>query len=41
MVTALFQGFVLQQAWDEDVDPAAYLATVEAIFDALVPDPVN
>ena len=41
VVTALFQGFVLQQAWDESVDVAAYLRTVEAIFDALVPEPVS
>jgi AcrR family transcriptional regulator len=33
---ALFQGFILQQAWDERVDVAAYLETVEAFVDALV-----
>jgi AcrR family transcriptional regulator len=41
VVTALFQGLVLQQAWDEDVDVAAYFETVEAIFEALVPDAVS
>jgi AcrR family transcriptional regulator len=40
VVTALFQGFVLQQAWDEKADVAAYVETVEAIFEALVTDPV-
>ena len=32
---ALFQGFILQQAWDEHVDVAAFLETVEAFVDAL------
>jgi AcrR family transcriptional regulator len=32
---ALFQGFILQQAWDERVDVEAFLATVEALVDAL------
>jgi AcrR family transcriptional regulator len=32
---ALFQGFILQQAWDERADVAAYLETVEALVDAL------
>jgi AcrR family transcriptional regulator len=41
IVTALFQGFVLQQAWDEGVDIAGYLQTVEAIFDALAPAQVS
>jgi AcrR family transcriptional regulator len=41
VATALFQGFVLQQAWDESVDVAAYWETVEAIFDAMVPDAVS
>lgn len=41
VVTALFQGFALQQAWDETIDVATYLETVEAIFDALVPEPVS
>ena len=35
VMLALFQGFILQQAWDERVDVAAYLETVEAIVDAL------
>jgi hypothetical protein len=41
IVIALFQGFVLQQAWDESIDIAGYFQTVEAIFDALVPEPVS
>jgi AcrR family transcriptional regulator len=36
VMTALFQGFILQQAWDEHADVAAYLETVEAFFDALL-----
>jgi AcrR family transcriptional regulator len=36
VVIALFQGFVLQQAWYERVDVAAYLETVETMFDALL-----
>ena len=40
VVTALFQGFVLQQAWDESLEVAPYFETVEAILDALVPDAV-
>jgi AcrR family transcriptional regulator len=38
---ALFQGFILQQAWDERVDVAAYLETVEAFVDSLVPEQVT
>jgi AcrR family transcriptional regulator len=38
---ALFQGFILQQAWDERVDVAAYLETVEAFVDALVASSVT
>jgi AcrR family transcriptional regulator len=37
VMTALFQGFVLQQAWDERADVATYLETVEAMVDALLP----
>jgi hypothetical protein len=37
---ALFQGFVLQQAWNERVDVAAYLETAEAVLDALLTAPV-
>ncbi|HEV3230455.1 MAG TPA: TetR/AcrR family transcriptional regulator, partial [Solirubrobacteraceae bacterium] len=36
VMIALFQGFVLQQAWDERVDVAAYLEAAEAVLDALV-----
>ena len=32
---ALFQGFILQQAWDERVDVDAFLDTVETLVDAL------
>jgi AcrR family transcriptional regulator len=41
VMLALFQGFVLQQAWDESVDVAAYLETAEAMVDALVPQRVG
>ena len=37
VMTALFQGFVLQQAWDERADVATYFETVEAMVDALAP----
>jgi AcrR family transcriptional regulator len=33
---ALFQGFVLQQAWDPKLRPEPYLQTVELLFDALL-----
>jgi AcrR family transcriptional regulator len=36
MMVALFQGFILQQAWDEQADPEAYLKGVEVVIDALV-----
>jgi AcrR family transcriptional regulator len=36
MIVALFQGFVLQQAWDESADPEAYLEGVEVLLDSLV-----
>ena len=38
---ALFQGFILQQAWNEEVDVAAYLETAEAFVDALLTAPVE
>ena len=41
VMTALFQGFVLQQAWDERADVATYLETAEAMVDALLPAPVS
>ena len=37
---AMFHGFVLQQAWDPKADVATYLETVEAVADALFPEPV-
>jgi AcrR family transcriptional regulator len=40
VMIALFQGFVLQQAWNERVDVAAYLETAEAVLDALLTAPV-
>ena len=41
VMLALFQGFVLQQAWDERADVAAYLETAQAMVDALVTQPVG
>jgi AcrR family transcriptional regulator len=41
VMTALFQGFILQQAWDERADVVAYLETVEAFFDALLTERVT
>jgi AcrR family transcriptional regulator len=38
---ALFQGFILQQAWDARVDVAAYLETVEAFVDSLLTEGVE
>jgi AcrR family transcriptional regulator len=35
VMLALFQGLILQQAWDERVDVAAYFETVDAFVDAL------
>jgi AcrR family transcriptional regulator len=35
MMIALFQGFVLQLAWDRGADVEAYLATVERVIAAL------
>ena len=32
---ALLQGFMLQQAWEPDVDVEAYLAVVDALVDAV------
>jgi AcrR family transcriptional regulator len=34
---ALFQGFILQQAWEPDVDVHAYLQALKAIVDATMP----
>jgi AcrR family transcriptional regulator len=36
VMIALFQGFVLQQAWDEQADVASYVAVIEAMLDALL-----
>lgn len=35
---ALFQGFILQQAWDSTIDVGRYLRAVHAIIDATMPD---
>lgn len=35
VMIAVFQGFVLQQAWDPDTDSERYLAAVDAILAAL------
>lgn len=35
VMVAVFQGFVLQQAWDPDTDIEQYLATVQLIVSAL------
>ena len=36
VMIALFQGFVIQQAWDPKVKPEPYVQTVELLFDALL-----
>jgi AcrR family transcriptional regulator len=36
---ALFQGFILQQAWDPDVAIGHYLTEVHRIIDSLMPSP--
>ncbi|MGO8916198.1 MAG: TetR/AcrR family transcriptional regulator [Stellaceae bacterium] len=38
-MVALFQGFALQLAWDEEVDCDAHLATVERLLAAITSDP--
>jgi AcrR family transcriptional regulator len=38
---ALFQGFILQQAWDPLADVGAYLRAVHAIIDATMPGPTE
>ena len=40
VMLAMFQGFILQQAWDERADVAAYLETAEAFVDALLTERV-
>lgn len=32
VMVALFQGFILQQAWDEQVDVKAYVETIKLVF---------
>ena len=34
---ALFHGFILQQAWDEQLSVEPYIATIQAVFQALLP----
>jgi TetR/AcrR family transcriptional regulator, transcriptional repressor of aconitase len=41
VMLAMFQGFILQQAWDERVDVLAYLETAEAFIDALLSEPAR
>jgi AcrR family transcriptional regulator len=41
VMLAIWQGFILQQAWDEHVDVASYLETAEAFVDALVGERVK
>ena len=41
VMLAIFQGFILQQAWDERVDVATYLETAEAFVDALLTERVT
>ena len=38
-IPALFQGFILQQAWEPDVDIGPYLQALHTIIDATMPDP--
>ncbi len=38
VMVAIFQGFVLQQAWQPRVDTERYLATIDALLDALGDD---
>jgi AcrR family transcriptional regulator len=41
VMLAMWQGFILQQAWDERVDVASYLETAEAFVDALLTERVT
>jgi AcrR family transcriptional regulator len=41
VMLAMFQGFILQQAWDERLDVASYLETAEAFVDALLTERVT
>jgi AcrR family transcriptional regulator len=38
---ALFQGFLIQQAWQPDLDVAPYLGQLHLIIDSTMPSPVN
>jgi AcrR family transcriptional regulator len=41
VMLAMFQGYILQQAWDEHLDVASYLETAEAFVDALLTERVR
>lgn len=41
VMIALFQGFVLQQAWEPTVAVAPYLAALDAVVDGLLAPPVS
>jgi AcrR family transcriptional regulator len=41
VLLALFQGFVLQQAWDPRIDVATYLETAETVIDAVLREPAE
>jgi AcrR family transcriptional regulator len=41
VLLALFQGFVLQQAWDPRADVATYLETAEMVVEAVLAAPVE
>src|SRR5262249_15331190 len=36
IMIALFHGFVLQQAWDEQLSVEPYIATIQAVFQVLL-----
>lgn len=36
IMIALFQGFILQQAWDEQLSVEPYVATIQVVFQALL-----
>jgi AcrR family transcriptional regulator len=36
IIIALFHGFILQQAWDEQLSVEPYLATIQEVFQALL-----
>jgi AcrR family transcriptional regulator len=36
IMIALFHGFILQQAWDEQLSVEPYIATIQAVFQALL-----